>query len=189
MIEKEYKYLIDEKSFMEFKNKINFDKCNTIINYYYTDSNGILNRNNITVRYREQNAKNTWEIKYPLKTNEMNTADRDSHLAIRKEFSKYGDKKHPITTEEIMSITGCNILDLVEQGCLKTIRYTKYLDENNILYLDINYYLGLIDYEIELEYKSDNPDSKIFLELQKVSKLESIGGKRTRFLRKLQGKY
>jgi len=147
MLENEYKILIDETKFIHLFKQFEMDDSLEQINYYYDTSNYSFYHKGITFRIRDSLRHKILQIKYP------NIAENNYSSRIEKEFiieelpliiSQYDIRKY---ISDIV-IDG----DIKMLGCLKTFRWIKRLENNVLLCFDKNSYLGILDYEIELEF-------------------------------------
>lgn len=180
MIEQEYKYMISCEGFNILLKKYKSINPILISNSYYSDTNGILNSKHITVRFREINHKCIWEIKYPV----LNQCKLDSALSLRQEYSIEASKK--LSPEDLFNITGVKIDSLICIGKLVTLRHEIKIDSYNFLCLDKNEYLGITDYECELEFTGSSANIVLLNQLKAFAIYGITGGKRTRFLRRLR---
>lgn len=109
-------------------------KAITQINYYYDDDKLSMNKQGITCRIREKNGKFTATIK-----------DHISHN------SKYSIENEKDISNEKDDIFFKN-MGLKFQGSLTTERTVIYSDQYMQAVVDKNTYLGITDYELEVEY-------------------------------------
>lgn len=168
MIECEYKYEATKDEIEKIKKKIK-KLCNIYsvnrgvqINYYYdTESMDFMNQGT-TIRIRQKGIGMELQIK-------------------KKNY--YGLHKNLETTNKIYDIPKSLTIEDKEvrlQGYLVTDR-TRYVLKNRInVDIDINFYCGIVDYEIEIELpESINDNDNVFM---LVSELHpSNMGKATRF--------
>ena len=95
MLEKEYKYLISEEIYKELREKFSESKQRVIKNEYLLDTEGILEKNHVTVRVREEDDRKFFQIKQHIQSEK-----KFEKLTLREEYSReITDEK--ITTEEI----------------------------------------------------------------------------------------
>ena len=190
MLEKEFKYLISAEFYTELMKIIFCDEPQEIINNYYLDSEGLLQNNHVTVRLREKNGEKFFQIKQNLNQHD----NIQGFLAIRKEYSCKVDDDENFLEKilfEVKKHTELNVKNLYLAGTLKTIRNQVELGDSTVLCLDKNIYIDIIDYEAEIEFKEKEPsdEAKVFMNLLEENSLNSQGGKRTRFLRRLRQLY
>ena len=149
-VETEYKYLINEERFMELLEKCNkrysFSERKMQANYYYDTDSNVLNKSNTTVRIRQQHNKMKLQVKH-------HRAVKDS-MALSDEHGRDVDKL-PLA----MRISEVN--DTISlKGVLVTERTIYSFGENSTVCFDVNMYLGVCDYEIEVEFgENDNKEA------------------------------
>lgn len=146
MIEKEYKVMLTEKEY----NKINaaFAWTQELVqaNHYYLDANSELRDSDITLRIRELGDKYFLQTKIRKECN--------GSLSIKEEQELYVDsvyKKLPLEIEN--QILGGRYKNICRVGKLVTLRKIMFINECEIC-LDLNRYLSIVDYELEIEFKS-----------------------------------
>lgn len=106
-------------------------------NYYFDTENLTMNRKGITCRIRFKNGKYTAEIK--------------SH----EKESRYRSIENILFRSDKFDETYFNKIGLYLQGSLVTERIPLYKDEFCEMVIDRNIYLGITDYELEIEYKEN----------------------------------
>lgn len=186
MLEKEYKYLISEEIYKELREKFSESKQRVIKNEYLLDTEGILEKNHVTVRVREEDSRKFFQIKQHIQSEK-----KFEKLTLREEYSReITDEK--ITTEEIKeeikTFAQLNIKDIYSAGMLKTIRNQTDLGNKSVLCMDKNLYLDITDYEVEIEFQGKEPSesAKSIMKIMEEKSKQSQGGKRTRFLKRLR---
>lgn len=139
MLEFEKKVILwkDEYQFLK-EHKYASGKTEIQINHYYDTDDFELNRQEITCRIREKNGSCTATIKeHHLKGSDCST---ETSRIIK---NRYDD-------------TLFRDMDICYQGSLETIR-SVYSGRHGItVALDKNCYLGIVDYEMEIEYDLDH---------------------------------
>ena len=122
----------------------------TQINYYYDTYNKKLFNNCITLRIRQKNAKLFLQYKYDKNFNGLvNTC-----IEYEKNISEFP-----------MSISGEMLPE--EEKCIyhyvgnMTTNRRNYEIDDVVISLDVNYYLGVVDYELEIEFKEIEKAKKI----------------------------
>ena len=187
MLEKEFKYLLSAEFYGELMKIFFCEEPQEITNHYYLDSDGLLQKNHVTVRVREKNGEKFFQVKQNAKHDDRS----QNFLAIREEYScRIEDEKFfsERILSEVRACTKLNVKDLYLVGSLKTLRNQVALGNSSVLCLDKNIYLGTVDYEAETEFKGKEPSdaAKALMKLLEENALEPQGGKRTRFLRRLR---
>ncbi|MGL4949564.1 MAG: CYTH domain-containing protein [Anaeroplasmataceae bacterium] len=137
---------------IEFKSLLTIDEYNSLCssyiknstnysqtNYYFNDKNNFLKKNKISVRIREKD-----RFKITSKIPKDNHLIEHSVFISEKEFTDY-----------IKNGFDANIVNVdtyvYYQTKLKTERVKILINDNDILFLDKNYYFNTIDYELEYE--------------------------------------
>ena len=138
MLEYEIKIPLTEKEFDEL---LKFEPQNAVTtvqtNYYYDTEDFLMNQKNITCRIREKNGECIATVKYHNCGDKM--CNEEKSVAVNDEFDEVlffgeGVKMH---------------------GTLVTER-TCVMNESGIrIFRDKNNYLGVTDYELEIEYSYD----------------------------------
>ena len=178
MLENEYKTLIDETKFINLLEQMEMDESFEQINYYYDTSNYSFYHQGLTFRIRDSLKRKVLQIKYP------NTAEGNFSSRLEKEYAineipsiitQYNTRKYIPD----ISING----DIRMLGCLKTFRWLKRIENNMLLCFDKNSYLGILDYEIELEFDNYFTDVSYVFGCLGIQPVESKG-KYSRFMEK-----
>lgn len=181
-IEREYKALITERQYTNLLAYYSDPTEITQINFYYFDERNFYYTSGWTIRIRTYLDKLTLQIKLPQKCTE------DFHEKMEYEMS-YLEIPGKILSETIEKITGIgNLPNAILKGFLITQRATLIETSNYILYLDKNIYLNKVDYEIELELKSDRPIISFLLDSLKqegITFSKNSLGKNKRFAKQL----
>lgn len=139
--EKEFKYLVNADQFQELLSKCKeeypFIKHKLQANYYYDTDENALNKSRTTVRIRQQHS----DMKLQIKRHRKN---KDG-LATSDEYSGQID-----TLPSTLKIP--DVYDiLILKGVLITERTMFSFGKNSTICFDSNMYLGICDYEIEIE--------------------------------------
>jgi uncharacterized protein YjbK len=184
LIESEYKFLLDESTFDNLLKNLELDEGGPILqlNYYYDSSNLDLFRRNITFRIRQKSGCLKEEVKSLI--------NKSGHLNVKKEFERTIDRL-PLAVDlsvhsypELVSVGEVVFL----LGMLVTERYTNTKFPGLTICLDRSQYLGLVDYELEVEFDEGYHDdcmrilSKIGIAHVKKGSL----GKNARFMHALK---
>lgn len=184
MIESEYKFLINLKSYEKLLDKLKseFGMKNILqINYYYDTDDFFLNKNDITFRIRQKNEKLNIEIKTLI--------ERNNNLNIKNEYTKFIDHfplKINLADTELMDKMKYNF-DISLKGVLVTERTIFKNEDSFEINLDKNSYLGFIDYELEIEFQNDYKEKilEIINNIYDIEKSEIKPGKNSRFFDRL----
>lgn len=175
MLEHEYKYTITKESLdaiaEELKKQENIVsiKRGVQINYYYDTQDFVFQSEGTTIRIRQK--------------------ESGMQLQVKKK-NYYGLHKNLETVSEIIAIPSTMTIDnkIVEhKGHLVTDR-TRYIFADGVkVYLDINFYCGIVDYEMEIELPTDREDIENII--NPVWRLQPAqNGKATRFYIKSNNK-
>ncbi len=140
--ETEQKFLARKEQFYQYfeslVNKYGKAVTNHQVNYYYDTENNTLNKNNVTVRIRQERDGMKWQVKKHF---------RESNLLLSSDEYSGSIEELP----QFLKI--CDINEkLFLKGSLMTERRIINFGVGSKLCFDINMYLGVIDYEIEVEY-------------------------------------
>ncbi len=144
VFETEYKFLIDKTSF-EIAHRAAaqtflFLGKNTQINYYYDTAENLFYHRQETVRIRQREDCLQLQIKVP-RCRSGPLCTRAEHV----ETLRYLPQKIALDNNEVL-------LNL--KGQLVTVRTDYRFGQTGILSFDCSMYLGLCDYEIEIEFKT-----------------------------------
>lgn len=149
-VEMEYKYLISEERFIELLEKCSkrysFSECKMQINYYYDTDSYTLNKSNTTIRIRQQHNKMKLQVK--------------NHRAVKGPMA-LSDEHRRSVDELPLAIRISEVNDTIFlKGVLVTERTVYFFGENSTVCFDVNMYLGVCDYEIEVEFgENDNKEA------------------------------
>lgn len=186
MIESEFKCLLDLNHYEIILNELKKDfslKSFIQVNYFYDSNNYELDKHDITFRIRQKENNLQMQLKCPVK--------RDGILTVKQELSEdIKDLPTKICTEaskwsELLPYKG----DIFLLGVLITERTKCNLNEAIEIDLDRNYYLGLVDYELEVEFGDGFKDEALSFVKDVVKDKEIknvVGGKRDRFFYRLK---
>jgi uncharacterized protein YjbK len=147
--ETEYKFLVNKEQFEKYFALLvrKYGKATTKlqINYYYDTEGNTLNKENVTVRVRQENDRIKWQIK--------------------RHTTKYGalfsSDEYCGSLDFLPGIIKLNEIneELILKGSLITERRTISFGAEGKLCFDSNMYLGASDYEIEVEYSEQDKSS------------------------------
>lgn len=146
--ETEYKFLVSDEQFNKyfalFVEKYGKAATKLQVNYYYDTEDNLLNKNDVTVRVRQGRDKLKWQIKkHSGKCGALFSSDEYSGSV--EELPRF------------LTVDGVNE-ELLLKGSLVTERRVINFGVSGKLCFDISMYLGVIDYEIEIEYlEQDKP--------------------------------
>lgn len=144
--ETEYKFLVSKEQFEKYFELLvkKYGKATTKlqINYYYDTEGNTLNKNDVTVRVRQENDRLKWQIK--------------RHTA--KYGALYSSDEYCGSLDFLPWIVKLNEIneELILKGSLITERRTINFGTGGKLCFDFNIYLGAYDYEIEVEYSEQD---------------------------------
>lgn len=147
--ESEYKFLVSKEQFVKYfallVKKYGTATTKLQINYYYDTEGNILNKNDVTVRVRQENDRLKWQIKrHTAKYGALFSSDEYcGSLDFLPRNIKFNETKE----------------DLILKGSLITERRTICFGTGGKLCFDFNMYLGANDYEIEVEYTRQDKSS------------------------------
>lgn len=162
----ELKYMLTYKRFTELKEKLKKeypDESVFQINYYYDTEDFFVAKTHNTLRIRQYEEKLTLQYKHN-KTKTMNIRICDEY---EREITKL---------PKSIDLDGKTCLLL---GSLITERHLFWIDKKTNVSMDKNYYLGILDYEMEIEFE-EIPQLSSILNLEDAEVSEK--GKYHRFL-------
>lgn len=178
MIEKEIKILLNHNQYKKVLSTFDFKEEFIQTNYYYKSEGA---STDITIRVREKENKTKLQIKIPKK--------KQKSLHIKEEYEEeIIGIPDIICKDKLITISGDYFFnDAVYIGKLSKKRRIYVYDDNTEIALDINEYLGKIDYELEIEFRNSYPAEIIEkFKLINISVDNSTEGKNIRFCKKLQ---
>jgi uncharacterized protein YjbK len=176
MNEYEYKFFIDLKEFKEYKKLIEneYSTVNKIekmqINYYYDTNNHDLNKKNITLRVRQTEQNLLLQLK-------IHKFKKDGYVFSNEQEYKLNELKNILYLQDDKT-------PYLLQGSLITLRTSYMISDGLKIEFDKNYFLGKVDYEIEIEFEKDLTLVNNFISKLKLNSL-SNEGKATRFFTQL----
>jgi len=182
MREYEYKLLLNKDDYSNILTDLieRYNKYDEIlhINYYFDTKDNLFHRNDITFRVRQKEETLYLEIKTPVK--------KENNLSIKNEISKRISSFKEISKEiKNIELPFQSYCDITLLGTLVTERIKFIVNDKISIEMDKSFYLGKTDYEIEIEFDSENQEiaEKLFdnLSLKVMNRLFSPGGKRERF--------
>lgn len=175
MLEKEYKAMLSCEDFEKLKDAFLWDSVKVQTNNYYTDSDGVLRKNRVMFRIRKKDGKCVIQVKLHK--------NKNSPLQICEE-NEFMIDSVPQIIENGEQYTGIKTGALMLLGNAKTERYSKMWDKDTEICLDKTEYLGICDYEIEVEYTADTIPADLTEKLNSlgVEFKENSSGKFSRFL-------
>lgn len=182
MIEKEYKLLLSEEQYKQIDSYFKWDNEFYQTNYYYNDQDNYIINKKITVRIRERNNLLYLQVKIPQETINSLNIKEEKGIKVHKILN-------PIPQSLVKELLNKDLQNVRQIGALKTYRKlnNSFLSDVKIC-LDKNEYLNLIDYELELEFSSEELPTNfqnIFEKLFNINFLQISVGKNSRFLREL----
>ena len=144
MLEFEKKVMLTEREYCFLRDNRYQSGTDTLqVNHYYDTDDFELSKKGITCRIREKDGIYTATVK----AHQYKGAD-----------CSVENSRHVVDQYDDFLFKGMNA---AYQGCLETVRCT-FVTENGIsVMLDENHYLGIVDYELEIEYKADAEDSAL----------------------------
>ena len=178
MLEKEIKVLIDYNMYNDLIKKFDFEEPYTQTNYYY--SNGVVD-SNMTIRVREIDGEMKLQVKNPKYIS--------GSLHIKEEHEcQITNIPDSISKSAINELIGLEIPeDLNCIGKLITERRICNKFDSVEIAIDINKYLDITDYELEIEYRNEYPNDLIdTIKKMGICLSEDVKGKNTRFNHRLK---
>ena len=178
MLETEFKSMLTEEAYKQLESMFEWDEIKEQINSYYSDPSLLLKSNGITLRVRTKDGVNKIQVKV------HKNADSPLQICEESEFETDGIPES-FSAEEVKNMTGVETPASL-LGSLTTLRHSLMYTDGVEICLDKSDYLGTTDYEIEIEYTSEIPDSlKETLSGAGVKFSAPAVGKCTRFMVRL----
>lgn len=172
MIERELKILLTEKEYLSILSNMQWEKTFEQINHYYSDPQGAQKGRCLSIRIRELDDRYYLQMK--------RTITEHGLLHVKEEY-EYEMHSAPELIEEL-TIRDITIAKARKMGCLKTVRHISHWDDHTEICLDENTYLGVKDYEIEIEFTQELSESfKYWLENTGLDLNGFVPGKYSRF--------
>jgi len=171
-VEKEYKFLVEKATFEETKCRVKTEgyvsDSKIQINYYYDTDDYCLLKTDSTVRVRQNEENLILQVK--------------NHLQCKEEFSISNEyeKKIDFLPNKVFFEGFSKYVQFL--GSLITHRETFYFGTSGQICFDINEYLGVIDYEIEIEFDEQDLDEVKTIS-KMIKKYSKPGNKYSRFVR------
>jgi uncharacterized protein YjbK len=177
MIENEFKYLVSEENFKRLQELIRNKYPHSLslfihqTNYYYDTSDFYLHKNKITLRARAIDNKIEMQFKRSEKVTGQDKKSTEFHRYLENIPKTIPSSFIPADITE-----DANLL-----GSLTTERTSFQISNEVRIDFDKNNYLGITDYEIEIEYENELPQNVIDCIAQGLT-LYKPDGKYLRFL-------
>ncbi len=178
-IERELKVMLTKQQYKRLCGEFEWDRVICQTNHYYKCENTQLFS---SIRVREIDGEFFLQVKMPV--------SEKGALSVKKEFEKKLDCLPPVLTDrELSELTGADLGSAVAIGSLFTERRLAVIGSCEVC-LDKSEYLGVTDYEAELEYTGEFPKAL-------TERFERMGiafdkpplGKYARFIGKVKNKY
>ncbi len=178
MRETELKCMLDEQIYLKLKALFDWDWVKEQENHYYSDAVGELRKNGITFRVRTKDGIN----KLQLKMHKNNNSPLQICDELEYPIDSVPDK---FTSQQVNELTGIDT-DVSRLGSLKTLRHSLFYCDGVEICLDKNEFLDKTDYEIELEYTQEIPQTLLaLLKDNGVDFTAPCKGKCSRFMTRL----
>ena len=156
-IERELKVMLTKEQYDRLCGEFEWDRVICQTNHYYRCGNTKLFS---SIRVREIDGEFFLQVKMPV--------SEEGALSVKKEYEKKLESLPPVLTDkELKDLTGADFGCAVPMGALFTERRSAFMDGCEIC-LDRSEYLGVTDYEAELEYTGEFPKAL-------VERFESMG--------------
>ncbi len=178
MLETEFKAMLTQEQYNDLDRMFKWDWVKEQTNSYYADPSMLLKKHGITLRIRTINGISKIQVKAHKNEN--------SPLQICEE-TEFDTETIPnkFAADEVEHMTGISAPASL-LGSLTTLRHSLMYSDGVEICLDKSDYLGKTDYEIEVEYTSEIPDSlKEKLADAGIEFKDAAVGKMTRFMQRL----
>ena len=156
-IEKELKVLLSKEQYERLGKEFEWEHIIEQRNHYFRCKKpGLFS----SIRVRQIGERFFLQVKMPV--------SEEGALSVKKEFEKELSALPPVlTAEELKELTGADFGDAIGMGELFTLRKTAQIGSCEVC-LDKSEYLGITDYEMELEYTGEYPS-------ELVGRIEAFG--------------
>lgn len=174
--ESEYKFLASKKQFQNTWERFSkeYPICNykVHVNYYYDTNDNMLDKKNVTVRIRQECSNLKWQLK--------EHKEARNSLFLCDEYSG--------NLDDLPSIIKIDDIDkfLYLKGTLITERKALCFGNGSKICFDVSMYLGIVDYEIEIEYNPVDKESVIAIVNAVGLKDTLVMTKSRRFFKRLE---
>ncbi|MGE6631461.1 CYTH domain-containing protein [Bacillus sp. NPDC077027] len=189
MIELEYKYLLLKEAYDDIHQLLqkSYEPLYVLnFNYYYDTPDFAFEQNGYTVRIRQVHDQLTLDVKSPSHTKGYKRMRDETSIPI-----DYFPQKL-VLKDWLNTLPATVSCDADLLGLLVTERQTFFLEEGVKADLDKSSYLGVTDYELEIEFESEKSEEAKSWFLKLTDGLEiptNRKGKRTRFLSRFKQLY
>ena len=144
MVENEFKLMLTKEQYKKILKMFEWDEVTEQTNYYFDTRTLELVEEHITCRVRAIDGRYLLQMKLP-------NGEEHSRIELERELSELPET---ISGEILEEMSGMLLPNVRRIGALTTIRHIKHEDGFEID-LDENYYLGRIDYELEVEFTDE----------------------------------
>ena len=175
-VEREYKFTLSKEAYIDFnmqcEKELPVKSRNVQVNYYYDTADNYYNSQRQTIRIRQKESKLELQVK--------KHGHKKEGLQISNEYTQSVDYLPKSLHSELIEKT------VFFRGSLVTYRTIYVIGKSSIVCSDLNMYLGVCDYEVEIEIADE--DEKLIAEFIKKYGLISSSkkGKSSRFFERLK---
>lgn len=177
-VEKEIKILLSEEHYNTIDNQFDWKEEYEQVNYYYETVGEVVDLER-TIRIRCKNGKKKLQIKIP--------EYRDKSLHVKNEYEEVVSDIPRVLDKEVLNNLAGEVFssDATLVGTLTTLRKINTQFDNVEICLDRNEYLGMIDYELEIEFTGPYPDEILNIIKKYITVTDAEArGKHSRFLQR-----
>ena len=176
MVEKEYKVLLSKDQYKNILNSFDFGHCYTQINFYYKSKyDGELDT---TIRVRSKKEQMYLQVKEPI--------SKRNGVHVKNEYQmELSEVPYLIPGYVLNNLCKTDkYQDAYLIGELITERRVARVEKDKIA-IDVNHYLGHIDYELEIEFDKElDPEILRVLIIEKIYNENNSEGKFVRFYKR-----
>lgn len=168
-LEIEYKTLLTKEEFNRIKEQMPQIEAVTQTNYYFDTDHFDLKANKMSLRIRTFADKAELTLKVPQKVGNLEY----NHALLLDEAQKiiHNVQLPDIEIRQLISQAGINLDDLRVLGSLTTVR-REIATKIGLMALDYNRYVGIEDYELELEVSEAQKGQADFHAFLKTNRIE-----------------
>lgn len=181
-VEREVKILLTQQQYEQIRGRFQWTAAVEQVNHYYLDREGQLRAEKVNLRVRQIGNRYWLQVKTLVK----NVKGGPSvHQETETDIDGAPDF---FDSRTVKALTGVETQGARRVGALTTLRHTLWVEPEIELCLDKSDYLGVTDYELEIEYTGDRLEAVLALvEQLGLTAGEKPQGKLSRFYARWRG--
>jgi uncharacterized protein YjbK len=181
-VEREVKILLTQQQYERIRGRFQWTAAVEQVNHYYLDREGQLRAEKVNLRVRQIGNRYWLQVKTLVK-------NVKGGPAVHQETETHIDGAPDVfDSRTVKALTGVETQGARRVGALTTLRHTFSVEPEIELCLDKSDYLGVTDYELEIEYTGDRLEAVLALvEQLGLTAGEKPQGKLSRFYARWRG--